>query len=300
MHETGIYVVDTIDKKLNSIDPLILKWTELSCAPNEVHLGIYYHFPPLTALHGHDFYEMFLILEGQLLHNTGKKGATREMGAGRLQLIRPGDLHGFSAIDSKSVTMANLAFSSETFEELLGFTGLTAERDRLTSGLSQPGIRLTSAQLQAETHLLRTLFAQPLCKANPALRALLAQWLSELVLPLETASDTTPAWLSELCMAMVRKENFLQGVSRLQELAGRSPAHISRSFRRHLHQTPSAFVNTQKLAYACELLASENLPIIEVALESGFSDAGYFNRLFKNRYQCTPRTFRAQCRNTLP
>ncbi len=95
---------------------------------------------------------------------------------------------------------------------------------------------------------------------------------------------------------MSRKENFLQGLKRMQAMAGQSPEHLARTFRKYLGVTPSTFINQKRLAYTCEILANSNLPIIEVALESGFDDVGYFNRLFKQKYQCTPKQFRRRMR----
>ena len=161
-------------------------------------------------------------------------------------------------------------------------------------------VRLNETELHMRSECLSGLFGRPTVLTNPHLRATVAEWLSRFVNPLPSTDSELPNWLLELCEAMRRKENFLQGLSRLQSLAARSPEHVARSFKRYLGRTPSAFINEQKLAYACQLLSDGSLPVIEVALESGFSEQAYFNRLFKARYHCTPTEFRARARKPLP
>ena len=287
---------------MDSIDIEILRWRDFISSEETVHLGLYSNFPPMTARHRHDFFEIFIILEGSLVHRV-EGGIPPLLGRGSLFFIRPDDVHGFARHDAESCTMANLAFTPATFEAILHFTGLVSRRAILMDPIQPPGIQLAEAEIELVAARLSGLFGHAAGAAgagNAFLRALLAQWLADITEPLHGAQTNGPAWLLELCAAMKRKENFLQGVARLQELAGRSPEHVARSFKRYLGTTASTFVNNQRLGYAGELLADESLAVIEVALEAGFSDPGYFNRLFKRRYHCTPMEFRQRVRNPLP
>jgi len=291
--------VNLPDKRLNPIDIEVLNWRDFIPREDAVHLGLYSNFPPLTVMHRHDFFEVFVILEGSLVHRLEGE-ISPLLGRGSLVFIRPDDVHGFARHETESCTMANLAFTPATLEAISHFTGLTFHHANLLESKHPPTIQLPENEIDPIAARLSTLFAQASEAGNASLRALLAQWLAEIAVPLHGSQTDSPSWLIELCAAMKRKENFLQGVGRLQELASRSPEHVARSFKRYLGTTPSTFVNNLRLGYAGELLADESLPVIEVALEAGFSEPGYFNRLFKRRYQCTPRTFRARCRNTLP
>ena len=104
--------------------------------------------------------------------------------------------------------------------------------------------------------------------------------------------DNLPAWLKSLCQKMTEKDNFLGGIARLKDLANKSPEHLSRTFRKHLNVSPSAFVSDLKLNYAANLLARTDISITQVAFEAGFENLGYFYSNFRNKYQLTPKQFR--------
>ena len=53
----------------------------------------------------------------------------------------------------------------------------------------------------------------------------------------------------------------------------------------------------RRIQEAEKLLAEADLSITDVALYSGFSSISTFNRTFKQKKNCTPREYRAMCRN---
>lgn len=61
-----------------------------------------------------------------------------------------------------------------------------------------------------------------------------------------------------------------------------------------LAQTPRAYIQQQRLARACELLADREgrYTITQIAYELGFADAAHFSRLFNERYGVTPSQWR--------
>ena len=59
------------------------------------------------------------------------------------------------------------------------------------------------------------------------------------------------------------------------------------------HSSISDFINECRLEYAVNLLNDQpSLPISQVALSCGFSDANYFGRKFKARFGLSPTQFR--------
>jgi AraC-like DNA-binding protein len=56
----------------------------------------------------------------------------------------------------------------------------------------------------------------------------------------------------------------------------------------------TAQVTELRLQQALKLLLESELRITDVAMEAGFSDVSYFNRLFRSRFGSTPRDTRAQ------
>ncbi len=85
----------------------------------------------------------------------------------------------------------------------------------------------------------------------------------------------------------------------VEELAshiGISPSYFARSFRSSVGMAPHAYVMYRRLLRAQELLASTDLPLIDIALATGFADQSHFCRRFHQMMGVPPRTFRQQHR----
>lgn len=67
-----------------------------------------------------------------------------------------------------------------------------------------------------------------------------------------------------------------------------------RFFKSLTHRTFSDFINEVRVGFACQLLQHSDIPITQVAFESGYSNISYFNRSFRKIHRITPREFRAQ------
>lgn len=83
------------------------------------------------------------------------------------------------------------------------------------------------------------------------------------------------------------------GVQSLLASLGCSYAHACRTFHRYFGLTPGDYLNTQRLERAKILLANPRLAVAEVGYQSGFNDAGYFCRKFREKTGMTPGSFRA-------
>jgi transcriptional regulator GlxA family with amidase domain len=91
---------------------------------------------------------------------------------------------------------------------------------------------------------------------------------------------------------MRAEDNLRGGVSRLLELAGVSPAHLSRSMRPSYGVTPTGFVTDLRLEHAASLLAATNEPVAAIAVRCGFASSSYFSRCFTAAHRLSPREFR--------
>lgn len=75
-----------------------------------------------------------------------------------------------------------------------------------------------------------------------------------------------------------------------------TPAYISRLIKKHTGKSFSKTVQTQRIARAAQYLKATELPVIEIASLSGFSDLAYFNKAFKATFGLTPTEYRRQQR----
>lgn len=94
-------------------------------------------------------------------------------------------------------------------------------------------------------------------------------------------------------MAFVH-EHFAETLSR-QDIAqhvGLSEDHLTFCFRRELGTTPIAYLQRYRINQAKQLLKESRQTITEIASNVGFSDSGYFSRIFHRETGMSPEAFR--------
>lgn len=89
-------------------------------------------------------------------------------------------------------------------------------------------------------------------------------------------------------------EHYMEALSR-EELArhvGMSSDYLTYCFRKELGMTPIAYLNRYRINQAKLLLAEREKSITEVGLAVGFSDSGYFSRVFRREVGVSPEAYR--------
>ena len=71
-----------------------------------------------------------------------------------------------------------------------------------------------------------------------------------------------------------------------------SEKYISRYFKEHFHITISQYVTYLRLEHAKHLLQDTDIPVTEVAMQSGYQNVSYFIRSFKKMYGMSPLKYR--------
>jgi AraC family transcriptional regulator len=89
-------------------------------------------------------------------------------------------------------------------------------------------------------------------------------------------------------------------VERLAAEVHMSQYHFARMFKQATGQPPHLYVVMQRVSHAKALLQETDLPLLEVAEQSGFRTQGHFTGVFRRYTGVTPRTFRLACRAALP
>lgn len=93
-------------------------------------------------------------------------------------------------------------------------------------------------------------------------------------------------------------ENF-QHKLLLSELAKKEQlnlTYLSHFFKDTLGTTFQDYLNKQRFEYACKLVEKTDHSILDISIESGFSDVRYLNRMFSECFGCTPREYRQNLR----
>lgn len=71
-----------------------------------------------------------------------------------------------------------------------------------------------------------------------------------------------------------------------------SPSYLSKAFKRTFGTSFHQYVIGRRLACARRLLATTDLPIVQVALECGLSDQPHLTRLFRRHFGAPPNAWR--------
>jgi transcriptional regulator GlxA family with amidase domain len=85
-------------------------------------------------------------------------------------------------------------------------------------------------------------------------------------------------------------------VQRLAQVSGVSPAHFARSFKQAFGLPPHRYLLTRRIERATALLRDTDLPVTEIAFQTGWESLGTFGRIFRDITGESPSTVRKNMR----
>jgi len=88
------------------------------------------------------------------------------------------------------------------------------------------------------------------------------------------------------------------GIEEVADLVDLSKNSFSRYFSQHTRKSFTSFVNEVRLKHATRQLIETSKSVIEISLESGFSNLSNFNRQFRLLYHTNPVSYRNQYHNS--
>lgn len=75
---------------------------------------------------------------------------------------------------------------------------------------------------------------------------------------------------------------------------GLSPAKLQEGFKKMYDSTVINYIRNRRLEKAAELIESTDLNISEIVYSIGLTSRSYFSKIFRNRYNCSPKFFQDQ------
>lgn len=235
-----------------------------------------------TALHGHDFAEVFLIISGTGQHLFVDTNEDLRAGDGRL--VAPECVHAMLGAEPEGMEYINFAFChrcyrsmTRLYPELRGRAAFrfTPAQVKYLAALAQSAGTRQISPLQRD-HFLLNFFREGLCGLDAG------------------ASDLSgcPEWLAAACCLMEQTENFSRGAGRLAELCGRSPEHVARELKRTAGLTPVELTTRLRMNHAAHLLRFTRQALLEVALDCGYSSFSHFHHTFRKYFSMTPLAYK--------
>ena len=248
----------------------------------------------ITGIHNHDFYEVFLITEGNVYHIiNGTKDLLEE---GSLLFIRPDDIHYYEKYGIKDCKLLNFAFPIVTMEALQQFLGKGFHAEEMLYSKTPPKSVLSQMEINQLIDKFQKIATIP-NHLKPEVKTELRALLVELFINYfshrhHEIKPSIPTWLENLTQEMKKQENFTAGLPRLQELNPKSDEHLCRLLKKHYQKTTTQWINDFRLNFAANLLAYTDDDILTISLDSGFENLSHFYHLFKKQFYLSPAKYR--------
>jgi AraC-like DNA-binding protein len=259
----------------------------------------------LVPPHRHDFIELTLIMDGK-----GKEfinGLEHPMTPGTMVLLLPYQVHQIEADPSSPLDMYICNFDMKLLTE-----GSEPEQvlwDLIYGGNSQ---QLSFVQInEALLGDIQSIFAKMLQEyqsddygKHVIIKAKLLETLTYYARSMRSTQNkpnlfassspvrTKPIW------QIIRyiHEHYLESVtlSVLSEQFHLHPTYISELFSEYYGVHFLEFLQELRIRHACSLLLSSDMPLSEIAMESGFDAYSTFNRTFRKLKGISPRVYRSK------
>ncbi len=246
----------------------------------------------ITQLHTHNFCEFFIVKHGELIHyNNGSASVIKQ---GDICFVLQDDQHCFqNNLKDGETVITNIAFSPTELQLVLvylqysSFASISAEKRQLL--LDEVSL---ATILKHIDEIYKLTVTSSRSQLQSIFRLLLVQVLVTFIGNTQRSEVNTPIWLTTACSQMEKPVNFCKGIPRFVELTGRTQEHLTRSIKKYFGISPSEFINNIRLLEASRLLRNTSKPVGDLLADTGFENASYFNRLFKERFGISPLKYR--------
>ncbi|BCM88939.1 xylose operon regulatory protein [Abditibacteriota bacterium] len=230
--------------------------------------------------HSHDFYEVFLCLEGSGVHECN--GHSYSLSPGEMWFIHPDDVH--SIRPKRDFVFINVAWPVLNWEKWCALAGFEVGKEARN---------VAAPELGALFHRVTRSFV-----AKVATPLEICHFWAKIagVLTPPAPVETRPDWMLRGLRALESEEGIKAGWPLLLQSAHISPGHLCREWKKTFGVTPTQWINARRLENAAGLLLQSNLPIKEISARCGFENTTYFYRLFQERYGSAPKSYRRQPR----
>ena len=238
----------------------------------------------VSRTHWHGFVELEFFIEGTGTHIYN--GATYEIKPGDVWILSTNDSHQLNL--DKGMKSINIALDPDILHEkmrehLAMFHPLHCTFDEKES-------RAFLEKVEVLWHEQRTRELLSRVKAVSIINEFLVD------IARKSSADQEPTMNNSLVsdMANYLQANYHSNIS-LAEMArvfSFTPNYCGRLFREMTGITFNDYLNNLRVKHACKLLLTSNLPIREIAFESGFNSLEYFYTTFKKFYGVTPAKYR--------
>lgn len=256
---------------------------------------------PSVPLHWHTELELIVIKKGRGFVSVDLH--KRELLAGDIVFIRPGQLHSIEQYSTSSMEYENIILKPDLL--FSGETDLCAVRFLLPliNG-TLPSVTFITPSLScynAISECIRQI--DLLCGTRPegyqlGVKSQLFQFFFLLVSNQKNKETTSVAGsksLEKMKTILKYVEEHYEEPMTVEQMAGLvyySKSHFMKFFKAHMGTGFIEYLNDYRLTMAERLLRTSDSSVLEIAGKCGFDNLSYFNRIFKRKYGQSPGKWR--------
>ena len=271
------------------------------CYDPDFPMRVHFRLQDATDSHQHEFCECLYVVGGTGMHQS-ENHAPIPIRRGDIIVIPRGGHHAYTQVDGLEII--NLMFDTSrlppTLMELYSdpaYKHVFLRDHRSGETGDFPMTHLEEPVFQKQETLLRYLLQEETNAGKHCYKlGLFMAVLSHLCEVWQVHADEVNVPLDIPKLTAYLSQHFQQEIylDDLAKRAGMSRSSLGRHFHAALGVPPIIYLRDLRLRHAAELLLKTDLPLKEIAYQSGFSRMSYFFKSFKDCYGVAPLEYRRQ------
>lgn len=261
----------------------------------------------IFPMHWHDEMEIIKILKGKYIVNINLKEYIVE--EGDIVILKPCTLHSFKQYENEKMVSKTIMFDlSMLNSNVTDACSIKYFTPFLDDKVSYPNIlKPEDNGYKSIKECIDKLF---LCyeEKNEFFELQLKSYLFELFYTLfkecfeihdystKIKDDTTNDIKAILEYIKINYMNPIS-IKDLANVVNFSEHYFMKFFKKYMGMTCVDYINEYRLKIATNLLETTDMSIMEIAVKVGVNNISYFNRIFKKKFNLTPKEYRKKLKN---
>ena len=254
-----------------------------------------------SSMHGHSFLEFTYVEKGNITHTFDDK--TEELKEGDYFIVDYGTKHGYKSADGKDISVINLLFypdfidrtlsRGDNFEKVVN-SYLIRFRYR-SLNRSPNGMRFfdNNGEVKSIVNNVITEFESREAGYLECIRCLIAQIL--IITMRKISKSEVYAKESPIIKEITDdiKNNYREKLL-LSDYAKKynyTISHFSKKFNEEMGVGFTEYLQRIRIEQSCRLLESREKSVSEIAMDVGYTNVKFFNKVFKQLVGITPKQF---------
>lgn len=247
------------------------------------------------VLHDHSFIEVFYITDGSAHHLCN--GETTELMRGSIGFLRPSDQHMYIRDDGATCTHRDILIKVERFKDVCDmldpalFSIFMESKNPFIFQLMPETLNKLEKDFSSFSAHPQAAIGGRILSKEPLL---ISETVNILVDYLIREKKDTPPWLNTLIGKLTNPKHFDLSLGEILDDSKicYDRTFLSRMFKKYTGCSMISYFMTSKINYSISLLIFTDMPITDIASQSGFSNVTYFNKQFKRFFGISPTQYR--------